>query len=454
MINLKMKIFSSSFKISGFFPVLLFYVAIFSQPLFASPSNIRNTVQAEQHSADVIRDSASHLLFLPRQITNGTLWGIEKTASALSDPDFIETVKDVLYLYERELLWFPIVSYESGFRPSYGAGLYYHRRNIKALLRGQVHDSRNWSYGFKASYVHPLGSMYLKTSFSGIFEKQDDLRYYGIGADPENDARNGFISAIEQDYGVYTEDRRKLQWKEELIVTDAWKVRYLGYYQRRAFDDEGRGDNPLRDVFNLSLIPGFTTGAPVSQIYNEVSVVWDNRSKKEILSQGFRLEAYTGISSGIQANPSDFLRVGFDAAAFVPVIKENRVVIPRITIDVVEDLNSHAIPFTEYPRHHHFRGVSQRDIIHNDDFAVSPSIEYQWPLSHMLIGHLFFDVLAVGDTLGDVDFKDALWAVGGGVNLHLSEHEIAKVSFAGGSEGFQLGISIGLPLEENEREDW
>ncbi|MBN1688599.1 MAG: hypothetical protein JW893_05825 [Candidatus Omnitrophica bacterium] len=439
----------------GLITVLLCVINLICLPLTQGSPNLRNTGQEEAYPSDGPKVVLAHALLAPRQVLNGTLWGIGKVSATLSDPDFIERVEDILYLYERDLAWFPIGLYASGYRPVYGGGLYYKHEGINALFRGMMHDSNYWSLDFKTSYRGHWDKLDWKISFMGVLENHDDKKFYGIGSDPVNDSRNQFISLTEQDYGVLSQNRRKLQWSGSLLHPDEnWQITYLGFVQRRSFKDEGSGENNLRDVFNLSRIPGFTTDAPVKHLYNELSFIWDTRQNKKIIGPGWRSEIYAGISNGLDHHESDLFRTGFDLTAFVPTIREDRILSPRVVFDMVEELDRTPIPFTEYPRQNTFRGISSREWIRNDAVSVVPSIEYQWPISHMFSGHLFFDFLAVGPSLGKIAWEDGLWATGVGLNLHCQEKELGKIEFAGGSEGLEMRITVGKPLRTNHRKDW
>jgi len=421
----------------------------------ASPTreNIRGTLVEETKSFDGFRKAADAGLYLPRQLVNGTLYGGGKIAAALSDPDFIDWVEELLYLYERDLAWFPILDYASGTRVISGGGLYYHHEGIKAVTRMSGYDSHYWTFDSKVSYERELGGQARwKGTIRALLEEKDNRRFFGFGGDPENDPRNRFLS--DTDAGTYSEDRRKIQWQSTFYPHEKWGISYLGFLQRRSFRDHGRALNDFREVFDTSEVPGFTEGAPVSQIYNELSLLVDTRENQKMLTPGFRGEIHSGIAAGLGRNDSDLLRAGFDVAAFIPTVKRDRLLVPRIVMDLVEDLDETPIPFSEYPRQFTFRGVSMRDRIRNDQVSLVPSIEYQWPLSHMLSGHLFLDYLVVGKTLSKMQWDDGLWALGFGVNFHRKEKEFGRFQVAAGTEGVELRVSFGLPLETNERGDW
>lgn len=422
-------------------------------PLSAAPEEIRlsGIERHERAASDPLRATASALMWLPRNLLNLSLYGNEKAAAAVTDPDFIDWAKEVLYLYKRDLAWFPLFDYASGFRPVYGAGLYYTHEGWRSLTRVMAHDAEYWQMDTKFSYSNYIDRLFWKASVGGLIERKDDYRFHGIGGDPRKDPRNRYIGVTDQEYGTYTEERKRLEWNLEVKPRESWGFRYTGYYQRRGFDDTGKGDNPLRDVFDLRQVPGFTDGAPIEDIYNEIALEIDSRRNRQMLSPGWKLDLYTGFSAGLDENPSDLLRFGGDAAVFIPTVREDRLIVPRVVLDMVEDTNGEGIPFTEYPRQTAFRGVSSRELVRSDRVSVTPSIEYAWPISHMFSGHLFLDYLAVGKSLSKIQWDDGLWATGVGVHFHYADTEFGRIELAGGSEGFQLSVRFGAPMRNIRR---
>ncbi len=438
-------------KFTAFLLLMILLAPASMQAAYEKETSLRGVEQEESRFLDPLGSGLSTLTYLPRQAINGVLYAGGKTANYLSDEDFVRRVKDILYFYDEKFLWFPIVSYASGFRPSYGAGLYYKDGGATALTRITVRDSNYWSYSFKPSYTSNLGRFKLKTGFLALAEKHDDLRYYGLGSDPKNDPRNRFVGS--EEYGIYTQTRKKLQWETSFWdPSQPWKVTYLGYYQRRSFEDHGQGSRDVREMFDHSRIPGFSE--PVRQLYNELALEIDTRDTKKIISPGVRGEVYSGFSSGIGHHQTNLFRTGFDAAGFIPVILKNRLLVPRVTADLVENLNDNPIPFSEYPRQQTFRGVGHRDLIRSERVSVVPSLEYQWPLSHMLNAHVFVDTLFVGARPTSIAWHDGLWATGLGLDLHYFKHQLGRIEMAVGSEGFQTTLSIGSPLRSNSRKDW
>lgn len=439
-------------KITCFFSLFILFSSFSSaHAAYEKEVSLRGVEREETRFLDPLGTAVSGITYIPRVVLDGTLYATGRTAAALSDKDFIRRVKNILYFYDEKFMWYPILDYASGFRPSYGAGLNFKDGNWRINTKAVIHDSNYYSYSGKIKYHLSLETFEWDNSLLAVSEKKDDKRFYGIGADPRGDQRNTFVG--ENDYGIYTESRRKIQWESSLYKAGrSVGLTYLGYYQRRAFEDHGSGTNDVREVFDHSIIPGFD--APVRQLYNELALEVDTRDQKAVLSPGFRSEVYSGISAGFGKHNANLFRTGFDAAGFIPVIRKNRLIVPRLTADLVENINDEPIPFSEYPRQHTFRGVSNREIIRSERVSLVPSIEYQFPVSHMLNAHLFFDTLFVGPRAGAISWHDGLWATGVGIDLHYFKHELGRLELAGGSEGFQAKVTIGTPLKTNHRKDW
>jgi len=418
----------------------------------AEDYSARGLVDDELRARSLPQSALAGLFLLPRYVTDGTLYGMERTAAYVSNPDFVRKVKDILYIIEPDLMWYPVVDYASGFRPTYGAGLRYKKGPFDFKVSGNAYDSELWSLGFESKYRFYTSGGMLVFKLGGLLEHKDDLRFSGFGGDPKNDPRNAFFS--DEDQGTFSQDKRKIEWRLSYEHAGALNLHYSGLIQRRSFKPFGDDDDDLREVFELSLIPGLTAGTPVSETYHELAVEVDTRQNRELVTPGFRTEVYSGISAGLGENESNTLRVGADVSGYIKTFHKDRLLIPRLSVDIVEDLNDEPIPFSNYPRQQIFRGVSSREWIRMDEVSTVLSLEYQWRISPIFSAHVFYDYLAVGKTLSSIQWDDGPWAVGAGLDFHYRSKEWARVELAAGSEGFQAKLSIGMPVRSNARTDW
>ena len=83
-----------------------------------------------------------------------------------------------------------------------------------------------------------------------------------------------------------------------------------------------------------------------------------------------------------------------------------------------------------------------------------PSIEYQWPLTYNVNGHIFVDYLMVSRSLELFTFAKAPYAIGVDIDLHSEERQVARLTLSSGSEGFRFLFTLGLPQRISDRQKW
>ena len=414
--------------------------------------NVRGIVREEVSPDDYYRNLISAGLYPARVILNGVLYSTGKSTSVITDEKFIARVEDFFYILERKIGWMPSAIYVSGFQPYYGINLFYQDDHFTTMIGGKYRDENKWGRKAGITYTDITGEKVWQYNFLFVNDKMNDRHFFGFGADPSTDARNKFQPERDE-YGVYSQERLKYQAIIGVRSSVNRELYYTVFYQRRDIRASEYGGQSISDVFDGSTIPGLNkTGR---QFYNEFSFRFDSREYKKSVSKGRLFSAYAGMSKGISEDKSSFLRAGFDLAAFVPVIKDNRIIIPRVVVDAVSNLKDNIpISFTEYPRQRAFRGVSSRKLAATDNLSIIPSLEYKWPLTYRVSGQLFSDLIIVAEDLGAVKLDHARWAVGFGFAFHDKRTESAKFEFAFGSEGIKLLLSLGTPVHKNERTDW
>jgi len=224
----------------------------------------------------------------------------------------------------------------------------------------------------------------------------------------------------------------------------------LNSYYFRKIEDAFEGSNYVSESFELENLSGFQH--QITQFYNEFSVRYEPRDENSYIDSGIRIETYSGLSIGLNKDNSRFFRGGFDVMFSLPVIQGNRTVISRIVLDMVKNLEPNVqLPFSEYPRQPSFRGVSGRKIFRTDNYSIIPSIEYQWPVSFNLGGHLFLDYLLVSDNMVNFSNQNPPWVFGFGIDFHGIDAELARMQVAYGSEGFRFLLSVGTDSLFNDR---
>jgi outer membrane translocation and assembly module TamA len=92
--------------------------------------------------------------------------------------------------------------------------------------------------------------------------------------------------------------------------------------------------------------------------------------------------------------------------------------------------------------------------LRTDLFSAVPSLEYQWPLTHNVGGHLFLDYLLVADSVKHLSFADAPYAYGAGISIQGFRSEVGRIAVSTGSEGWRLMIDVGLTSHVSDRNHW
>jgi hypothetical protein len=150
-----------------------------------------------------------------------------------------------------------------------------------------------------------------------------------------------------------------------------------------------------------------------------------------------------------------FYRTGFDAGLFIPVIKDNRILVVRCLGDKTGTLEKHVeIPFTDYPQNLAYRGTPNRAYLRADRHSFIGSMEYQWPAGPFLNAHVFADYLAVGRHFDAMGWRQGRFIAGLGLDFHFDGKEYGRVEVGAGNEGVRISGSMGVPLETNARSDW
>lgn len=409
---------------------------------------IRGIERNEKRRSDTIRHVINAGLFIPRHAIDGLLYPV---SYGIGHADEIE---DILFFFDDKLGWYPLLESASGFSPLYGLKVRYNDERFGVSLRGRYASGERWESKAKMSYSHETDGAAWEIGLAAFIEQDDNRDFFGIGSDPMNDPRSFFISPnADFDNGAYFQRRENIQLTFSLRPSAKWKLLFTNFYQKRTITDPSEERQRIGVVFDLSKLPG--AQEPAKQIYNEISARFDTRKYKGQPSKGLSLEGYAGLSSGIDGDESQFFRTGVDLAAYIPVIKQNRLIIPRIVFDMLENINNDVpIAFTEYPRQLTFRGVSTRTLLRSDNLSFVPSLEYQWPLVYNASGHIFADYLVVAEELGDLSFSDSVWAVGFGIDIHSIDSRLARLEFSSGSEGFRFNLSIGQSQATNDRNYW
>ena len=414
---------------------------------------IRGLEQDPHSGFNPIRSLGSVVFYIPKRIIHGVRYASGYGFKLINNEKFIDTIQDFLFTDDHRFGWHPMVDFTSSHRPRIGLNLMVNAPRFDMLARGNVAGAEKYQIETILSYRLRKRDRIWRFTLSGLLSHDDDQKFYGIGFDPRSDLRSHFLPDPENDHGIYIQRRYKIQFIVGFRPSPLWETYLTSFFQERRIRDASESRRPLGVSFDLESLPGVQH--PIKQAYTELSVVFNTRKQNAYISGGFRTEGYAGISTGVGEEASSFLRTGLDVLVNIPIIKGNRVVTPRLVFDTMRNISDQTdIPFPEYPRQPSFRGVSRRRMLRTDTYSFVPSLEYQWPLSFNLGGHLFIDYLIVADALTRIRTARAPWAAGFGIDFHGLDAELARIQVVVGSEGFRFLLSIGMDPLISDRIHW
>jgi len=421
-------------------------------------ADIRGLETGSHHSAGAIPEILTGVLFPVRAACDGLFFAVGRIAATMGSPNLISRVEDIIYFYEnpgRKAGWFPVITYSSGPRFRFGAGLFLEHKAFNSNIKGYRGGKDYWSIKSRFAYDVTTNLTRWKPELAIEWTQKDEFEFFGLGADPENDSRNTVLSGLSGGYGLFTQESRLVSLQTPVRINDHFLVQHLVMYRMRKCKDNAFRGKSVGEVFDLSRYSHGDFSRPVEYLYNELLFGFDSRSSFDVNTPGWRIESYAGIAAGVSGDHCLFGRSGGELALFIPLLKRNRLLMPRITIDMVRDFSDgYGIAFTDYPRHNSFRGLNSTSLKSIDTWVVVPSLEYQWPLNHFMAGHIFYDYLAVGQTGSDIEWGKGLYAVGFGIDVHEASRELGRIQFAVGSEEIRTLVTIGLSEHNNARNEW
>ncbi len=393
------------------------------------------------------------ILFLPRAVIDGVRTATAFGMHLMNDPKISARINSFIESEKKSFSWYPVVDITSDYRPRIGADFF-----IPLQL---VDMSFNWNLAGPEKYelAGDISCQYKKQPYtwhctlSGLFEHDDDRKFYGIGVTPQSDRRNAILPTAAADYGIYKEKRKKVQLVNSMEFNSYLNLSYTAFLQKRALRNAPAAENAIGNLFNLEKMKEFKH--PVQQFYHELSIRLQSHRQQRHLSSGINFEIHYGRSRGIGQDSSKFSRCGFDVMMNIPILDPDRLLTPRLVYDRIKNNSPQtAMPFTEYPQQPAFRGISGLYMLRTDNHSFVPSLEYHWPLTYYLGAHLFIDYLLVSDRLSHLSWTRVPWAIGLGADVHTKNKELARGYIAAGSEGIHLTFTIGLDSVVNNRSAW
>jgi hypothetical protein len=394
---------------------------------------------------------ARALLFVPRKLLDAITYSMAYGAYVGTESPVPRVLEEWLTFDQRRIGIHPLLSFSTGSTTAFGAEVAYRVPHFGASVTGLYGNRDNWGTRFDlVGEFTGWGVPFKLRSRAGIADR-DDYEFFGFGPSPKEDPRNTFLAATGSDHVIFSQRLTRFSIGATARPWRDLQFFYSGFYQERGVSD-------FHDEHGITDFGGglsATVNQTNRQVYQELGFRFDTRQSERRISPGIRLEGYAGIANGVQNDKGRFRRLGVDVAPYIPVLKRNRVLVPRFLLDTVDDLSEdQPLAFTDYPRQPSFRGASRTQLLRTDLFSAVPSVEYQWPLTHNVSGQIFLDYLMVADSMSHLTVRDAPYAYGAGIAIQGALSEIGRIAVSTGSEGVRLMIDFGLSTHVSDRLHW
>ncbi|MFO0612109.1 MAG: hypothetical protein U0414_05965 [Polyangiaceae bacterium] len=383
--------------------------------------------------ADVALFLPRAILYVPSKVIGLIAFPIEEALRAVERNHVIEHLQDVFYNDDRTAAVLPLISASTFLGARFGVQAFHddlggHGEHAAIQASFGIDRQQKYKLEFRGTRV---GGTRVWVESTTSFEEQPSLRYYGIGR------------ADDPPIGFYAERRfRQLATVGATLGPEGVEVRVGGHARFKHSEfDAARGlsqdERPIEAVYDTSAIPGFGAGATVLEL--EAMGELDTRDAKGATSRGVFLSAFVGGALPIRT--FQYLHLGLEATGYIPVYRDDRVLILRATFDGIE-ANDVKAPFDELPSlggAHRLRGYPLHRF--RDEKALTATVEYQYPIHQLVAGTLFVDVGEVSRGFTDL-FTDPDLHVGGGGGLIVrsKSRKYLSVEIAGG-DGVQVVLT-------------
>jgi hypothetical protein len=351
---------------------------------------------------------ASFGYFIPL-IINGLALQTTDGLSSQADPRFIKQPgQDVPTPFKWGGL--PKLSFRTG-PPQLGANLFVRGGRFAVTGGFLLGSSDDYGRSVSVSWQKPVGGpRMLKVGLELLDLSDTKHKFYGIGARPQTDPRSAFLPGTTAEYGLYQHKTFRVGSVVGLRLDPHSELFFSTQYIRQTAlvpEADEEEPNAFDQVFDLAQLPG--AESPSEQVWSEVAYNYDSRRHRAQLEPGYGVSGYAGASFGVDGDHSRSLRLGGEVVAYVPVVRRNRLIVPRLILDTMTNL-ADDVPFTfmDYPRQLPFRNVNTAvTLLRQDQVMLNASVEYQWPLTKSFSAALFTQGVFVGRSLGTLMASNA-----------------------------------------------
>lgn len=273
----------------------------------------------------------------------------------------------------------------------------------------------------------------MKTLIHAKYQFADEVPFYGIGNDTDEDAETAF-TYTPISFGV----------GQSIGITREFHIGGDLSYQKFDTEEGNSARVPsLEEFFPPSQAPGF--GVDFEYIVGNVFVEYDWRHSPGYTTSGglYRVD-WTTFSERDEPEGFDFTRFDIELVQHIPILRGNQILAFRGLASITDTKGDDTIPFFLLPK---LGGGSElrgfRDFRFRDRNRLLVTGEYRWASSKFMDMVLFYEVGKVARDRDDLDFEDLHNSYGIGARFHGPNLTALRIELARSVEGMRVIISGG-----------
>ena len=271
------------------------------------------------------------------------------------------------------------------------------------------------------------------TAFHGKYQFADEVAFYGIGNETDEDDETAF-TYTPISFGA----------SERVDLTREFHIG--GNFSYATFDtEEGNSSRvpSLEELFPVAAAPGF--GEEFKYLVANGFVEYDWReSPLYTTSGGFYRVDFTNFAERDDPEGFDFTRVDVELVQHIPILRANQVLAFRALASVTDTKGDDVIPFFLLPKlggGSELRGFP--DFRFRDNHRLLLTGEYRWLPSKFMDMVIFYELGKVATEREDLDFEDLHNSYGIGARFHGPAFTAFRIELARSTEGTRLILSGG-----------
>jgi len=357
----------------------------------------------------------------------------------------VDTVTEIFTTDDHKLALYPTALFETGFGFNVGIrgfvkDLLGHAEKVKARVAFGGEFLWTAQLGFDSGRLLPGG---VTVSGEALWAQKDRERFFGYGNSDEMDAAGAPIDPLGAETGIASRYRNKVRRASVHVAVklpESMRVTYTASLQDKNYygDSPNKTDPDLRDTYDVTRLPGFTTGTRF--LYNELEVAYDSRRQADewdasgMRSTGGLALVYGGYQHALDDGP-DFYRVGVDLQRYVRITERPRTFQFRLWGEAVSG-DRDAVPFTELPR------IGGIDLLRGyeldrfrDRIAAVAQVSYTWAAATWLAPVLFVDAGRVFGDFDDLSLNHPRIGFGGALEVYNRRGLLIRAQLASSADG-------------------